>query len=149
MNFVEGKTIERKGLYSKKFISDDLLDIDTIIDILKKYENEDTKMFDCRCSTFTEKGNTVSHRYRNMDELQKMHNYPNPSIGIDATYINPYDMSYKFSITTANNTNSLSIEIYDKTAEYVKKQIELDKMEAEAEKKTQEEQKINDEGYQK
>ena len=79
MKFKESGTI-KKGMHGKIYDTDQPLDVNTIISIIKSYENDETIIFECRCSTFTESGNTVDYNYRNTLSLEGMHNYKNPSI---------------------------------------------------------------------
>jgi len=148
MKLSEGKEIKREGLYSKKYISDTPFNVDSIISLLKEYEKKGNKLFECKCGTFSESGNTVEYRYKDIDGLNDIKNYVNPSVRINAIFVDPNDMSYRFTISTANNTNSFSISINDDTVNYIKRTIELDEMEKEAEKKSQENQMNNDNTYQ-
>ena len=147
MEFKESGTINKKGMHGKIYDTDQPLDVNTIISIIKSYENDDTKLFECRCSTFTESGNTVDYNYRNTISLEGMHNYKNPSINVRAIYVNPNSMEYKFTIAMAANTRGLNIFVNDDTPRYIKNTIELDRIEEEAEKKRNESQQTT--SYQK
>ena len=134
MKFKESGTI-KKGMHGKIYDTDQPLDVNTIISIIKSYENDETIIFECRCSTFTESGNTVDYNYRNTLSLEGMHNYKNPSINVRAIYVDPNSMEYKFTIVMAANTRGLNIFVNDDTPRYIKNTIELDRIEEEAEKK--------------
>ena len=136
MKFKEAGTIKnKKGIIGKRFDTDAPISIDSMIEILKRYENENTKLFECRCSTFTESGNPVNRTYKSVDSLRKLHNSPNPSVSAIAVFIDPKDDSYKFTISMAANTRGMNYYVSDRNASYVKDMIELDRMEMEAEKK--------------
>ena len=89
MEFKEVGTINQKGVVGKRFDTDAPISIDSMIEILKGYENENTKLFECRCSTFTESGNPVHRSYKSVDSLRKLHNSPNPSVSAIAVFIDP------------------------------------------------------------
>ena len=136
MKFKEAGTIKnKKGIIGKRFDTDAPISIDSMIEILKRYENENTKLFECRCSTFTESGNPVGRIYKSVDSLRKLHNSPNPSVSVIAIFIDPKNDNYKFTISMAANTRGMNYYVSDRGALYVEKTIELDRMEMEAEKK--------------
>ena len=134
MEFKEVGTINKKGMVGKWFDTDAPISIDSMIEILKGYENENTKLFECRCSTFTESGNPVNRTYKSVDSLRKLHNSPNPSVSAIAVFIDPKDDSYKFTISMAANTRGMNYYVSDRSALYVEKKIELYHMAMEAEK---------------
>jgi len=135
MEFKEVGTINKKGMVGKRFDTDAPISIDSMIEILKGYENENTKLFECRCSTFTESGNPVDRIYKSVDSLRKLHNSPNPSVSAIAIFIDPKNDNYKFTISMVANTRGMNYYVSDRNALYVEKTIELDRMEMEAEKK--------------
>ena len=121
MEFKEVGTINKKGMVGKRFDTDAPISIDSMIEILKGYENENTKLFECRCSTFTESGNPVDRTYKSVDSLRKLHNSPNPSVSAIAVFIDPKDDSYKFTISMAANTRGMNYYVSNRNASYVKK----------------------------
>ena len=136
MKFKEaGKIKNKKGIIGKRFDTDAPISIDSMIEILKGYENENTKLFECRCSTFTESGNPVNRIYKSVDSLRKLHNSPNPSVSAIAIFIDPKNDNYKFTISMAANTRGMNYYVSDRSALYVEKKIELYHMAMEAEKK--------------
>ena len=136
MEFKEVGTINQKGIMvGKRFDTDAPISIDSMIEILKRYENENTKLFECRCSTFTESGNPVGRIYKSVDSLRKLHNSPNPSVSVIAIFIDPKNDNYKFTISMAANTRGMNYYVSDRSALYVEKKIELYHMAMEAEKK--------------
>lgn len=126
MRIIKIKEIKKDGVSSKQYITDTPFCIDSIISLLRGYENENTKLFECMCVTFSESGNSWCPKYRNIDALVELYDFPNPSIGINAIFVDPRDMSYKFQIGTAANTNSFSYTVLERASHYVKRQLELD-----------------------
>lgn len=47
MEFTETREINREGFYAKQYSSNQPLNIDAIIDILKKYQTEEAVLFTC------------------------------------------------------------------------------------------------------
>ena len=88
-NLKEAGTINKNGIVGKRFDTDAPISIDSMIEILKGYENENTKLFECRCSAFTESGNPVDRIYKSVDSLRELHNFPNPSVSAIALFVNP------------------------------------------------------------
>ena len=127
MEFKEAGTINKKGMIGKRFDTDAPVSIDSMIEILKGYENENTKLFECRCSTFTESGNPVDRIYTSVDSLRKLHDSPNPSVAVIALFIDPKDERYKFTISMAANTRGMNYYVSDRNARYVEKTIKRDK----------------------
>ena len=134
MEFKEIGEINKKGLRGKKYDTDQPLNIDTIIDIVKSYEDSQTKLFECKCSTFSESGNLVAYSYRNVNDLSDMYNYDNPSINVQSFYVDPKDNHYKFTVSMAANTRGVNCFYSEKNSDYVQWRIELDKMQEEATK---------------
>jgi len=144
MKFIETGEINKRGIHGKSYDTNKPLSVDDIISIIKGYEDETTKLFECRCSTFSESGNPMDRNYRNVEQLEAMHRLPNPSISVRAIFVDPKDMSYKFTIGMAANTRGMNYFVSEDTVEYVRYTLELDAMEKEAaEKKSQENQMTN------
>ena len=135
MKIIDVKDIKESGYVGKQYFTDDPLDIDTIILILSSYENEQAVLYECQCSTFNEEGKSRRHRFKQMSQLKKMHDFPNPSIGVHAIYIDPVTDEYKFDITTAVNTNAIEYSVDDRLVEYVRNNMKLDRLEREAAEK--------------
>ena len=133
MEFKEIGRYEKNGEFGINYDTDEPLNVDSIINIIKSYENEDTKFFGCNCITYTESGNLMFYDYRDIDSLKHLHKFPNPSISIQAFFVNPVDMSYKFTLAMANNTRGLNYIVDNSQQEYITHQLELDKMEREEE----------------
>ena len=144
MEFSEIREIKEPGYVGKQYYTDDPLDVDTIIQIISSYINEDAVLYECQCSTFNEEGRPRRYRFKKLDQLQRMHDFPNPSIGVHAIYIDPATNEYKFDISTAVNTNAIEYSVDDRLVKYVRDNMELDRMEREAaEKKRNQEQLAN------
>ena len=142
MDFINVQDISENGLIAKKYYTDGPIGIDDIIDILSSYVDDETTMYECKCRTFTEDGFTRIKVFTKIDELSNMYNFPNPSIGVRALFIDRNTGEYKFNITTAVNTNVIEYSISDRAKLYLKKCMELERMESEAaEKRREEEQK--------
>ena len=129
MKFKETAEINKKGIRGKRYDTDKPLGIDDIIDIIKGYETEDARLFECRCSTFSESGNPMDRNYRSVEQLEAMHRLPNPSISVRAIYVDPKDMSYKFTLGMAANTRGFNYFINEDTEEYIRYTLELDALE--------------------
>ena len=149
MKFIEDDKIVGKGIHGTSYNTDRPLTVDDIISIIKGYENENTKLFECRCSTFSEAGNPMDCNYRDVEELEALHSLPNPSINVRAIFVDPRDMSYKFTIGMAANTKGMNYFISDKAEEYIRYTLELDAMEREAAEKNSQENQITNGGNQK
>ncbi len=121
MEFTETREINREGFYAKQYSSDQPLNIDAIIDILKKYQTEEAVLFTCDCLTYTEEGHSFVHSIKSVDDLKQMHDFPNPSIIIHAHYVDPNTMGYKYTISTAANTRSLEFSVNQSINEYINK----------------------------
>lgn len=132
MDFINVQDISENGLIAKKYYTDGPIGIDEIISILFSYVDDETTMYECKCRTFTEDGFTRIHRFTTIDELSNMHNFPNPSIGVHALFIDRNTSEYKFNISTAVNTNVIEYSISDRARIYLKKRMELERMEREA-----------------
>lgn len=128
MDFKVKREYKSENLYEKAFECSQPLDIDSIITILKNYERENTKMYSCKCETFTESGNTVGREYSSIEELQGLYKLPNPSIQVTAIYIDKKTNQYKFDISTANNSNVIVYSISNRIAKSVSKRMELEAM---------------------
>ncbi len=127
------KDFNENGVYGTIYDTDQSLDIDTIISVLRHYENEDTKLYECRCDTFSESGRPYSPKIYDTKDLERLCEFDDPSIVVSAKYINPNDQSYKFTISMAANTRGMNYFYSPDDAQYVKYNIELDMMEKEAE----------------
>ena len=132
MKLKEAGIIDKKGIHGKSYDTDGPLSVDDIISVIKSYEDENTKMFECRCDTFSESGNPYSPCYRNTEILKAMHNLPNPSINVRVIYVDPKDMSYKFSLGMAANTRGMNYFVNPKAEEYIRYTLELDRIKREA-----------------
>ena len=149
MEFKKVKDFKDNGVSGSIYDTDKSLDVDTIIKVIKHYENENTKLYECRCDTFSESGRPYSPKIYDTKDLDRLHEFENPSISVSAKYVDPKDLSYKFTISMAANAKGLNYYYSKDDADYVKYNIELDRMEAEAEKKSQENQMNNKNTYQK
>ena len=135
MKFIEDDKIVGKGIHGTSYNTDRPLTVDDIISIIKGYENENTKLFECRCSTFSEAGNPMDRNYRRVEQLDAMHRLPNPSISVRAIFVDPRDMSYKFTIGMAANIRGMNCLYSEDAVEYVRYKHEIDEMQREAAEK--------------
>lgn len=124
MNFKKVKEIKRNDFYGIWYDTYQSFDIDTIIKVIKLYEDEKTKMFECRCDVYSEDGNIYHPHYRSVEALDDLYSLGTPSINVEALYINPKSNSYRFTIAMAANTRGMNYYVDELDNNYVKKQIE-------------------------
>lgn len=146
MIITEIDEIKERGKVGKNFNTDQPINVDSIIEILKKYESDTIKLFDCTCETFTESGNPVNRVYTDIRSLSDLYDFDSPSIQVTAVYIDSKTGDYKFTVSMAANTRGIGVYHSEKGEAYVKWRLELERMELEAQKI---EKKINEEGYTK
>lgn len=134
MQFKEVRNFSVDGQQGRVYEADDAFTVDRVISLIKQLETERARFYACYCSTFTESGTSWSPEFKSIDKLPEMNNFPNPSIGIRAVYINRTTGVYEFDISTDINSNSFTYQYDESMKDYIQKQIELDKM-IEAKKK--------------
>ena len=135
LEFLEYKDIEEPGYAGKQYYVDGPLDVDSVIQLIASCENEKAVLYECRCSTFTEEGSTRRHRFTKVDQLQELHDFPNPSIHVHAIYVDPNTIEYRFDLSTAVNTRIVEFSVDDRVNAYVKSNMEQDRMERKAAQK--------------
>ena len=135
MNFKEKRSFSTDGRQGRVYEADNSFTDDELIKLLTQLETDRAKFFTCYCSTFTESGTTWSPELESLEELQKMKDFPNPSIQVRAVYVNRKTDNYEFDVSTAVNTNVFTIKHDDAMANYIKKQVDMRKM-LEAKKKS-------------
>ena len=143
MNFIKTQDIKKDGYTGKQYYADAPIGIDDIIEILSSYNNNQTSLYICNCDTFNDNGSPRVYGLRGIDQLKRMHSFPNPSIGVHAIYIDRKTHEYKFDISTAVNTRIIEYRVSDRVNSYVKRRMELDRMEREAAEKRKQEAKKN------
>lgn len=135
MKFIESREIKGNGIIGKAYNTDQLFTVDDIIAMIEKYEDENTRLFLCRCSSYTDSGSPVHYEYRDIVSLEEMHDYENPNISVAAMYVDRKTADYKFTISMAANTRGMNYYVSEKNRRYVERTKELDLMAKEAEQK--------------
>lgn len=97
--------------YSKTFTLNNGIKIESLIDIIKQFENDQVRMLACYCNTFDENGNQLHYKCNSIEEIKKIGQGPSPYIDFSIDFGNPESMSYNFSLLTSINSNVLQYVI--------------------------------------
>lgn len=104
MKIVNVEEMDNENYFSKKYTFDQNVQLDSLLAIAKKFENDNTVLFNCRCYTFDEEGSQLSKNYKKIDEIAQIGSFPSPYISFSLVYCDRDTLDYKFSLST--NTNS-------------------------------------------
>ena len=96
MNIIDTKEYEDNMTYEKKFTFDNTIQLNNLIPMLRNYENEKIKMLACHCSSFDEEGSVLNGTYNEIDELEAIKQYPNPSINFSIDFGDRETAMYRF-----------------------------------------------------
>lgn len=129
MEYSVKREYKSDSLYSKTFETDQPLNTSIILNILRNYENDSTRLYECHCSTFSEAGNPLNRTFHSSQELvEGINQFSNPSVSFRAIYVDSMTNKYKFDVSTDVNTNLIKYSVSSKLADIVNREIELASM---------------------
>lgn len=123
MNFVDAVEYDNALYYTKKYMLSNNIQIDSMINIIKGFENEEIKMSFCNCNTFDGNGNSVSFRYYNVEDIMQLKENYSPYVGFSVEFCNRDSLDYCFSLLADVNSNVLSYVINKKKLNMSKSSI--------------------------
>lgn len=103
--------------YTKTFMLDEGIQIDSLISIIKQFESDNIELFVCHCRTFDENGNQLYKKFNKLEDIQKLTENSSPYIDFTIDFCNKQTMEYSFSLLTSTNSNTLTYLINKKKQE--------------------------------
>jgi len=103
MRVIKTTEYNDEDIYQKKFFFDDTVQLDSFISLIRQFENEQTKMSVCHCSTFNENDNELYRMYTSVDEIANFKNEPSPYATFSADFCDRNTLEYRFSVYTGIN----------------------------------------------
>lgn len=114
MEFLEVKEYDNDAYYTKKITLSNNVQIDSLINIIKSFENDEFKMSFCHCETFDENGYSVSHRYYEVEDIKQISNAGSPYVSFTVEFCHRENLNYGFSLLANVNSNVLSYVVNKK-----------------------------------
>lgn len=112
MNVVNTKESDSERRYMKIFNFDNTIQIDSLIELIKKFENDQIKMFECNCYTYDADDHPLYYGLSSLDDIKSVYDSAaSPYFDFSIDFVNREDLSYMFSLVTSINSNSLIYEV--------------------------------------
>jgi hypothetical protein len=92
--------IKSDSEYKKILKANEIIDIESVIEILKQFENENTKLQECM-SLFDdiEEEEEIEETYYSIEELERLYSLPYDELELTATYVDSNTHNYLFEIS--------------------------------------------------
>ena len=109
MNIISKKEDNLYGNETVVYELDVAILSDNIQMIIKSFENEHNKMSSCHISTFSDSGSCSDCTFYNINELERLKDFPSPYMTFYIDYVDRQTNSYSFSIKTSSNDNRIFV----------------------------------------
>ena len=112
MKVISTKESDSERRYMKVFTFDDTIQIDSLIDVVKQFENEQVKMLVCHCDTYDANDRRLYYGLSSLDEVKEVYRRsPSPYFDFSIDFGSRENESYLFSLVTSINSNSVIYEV--------------------------------------
>ena len=123
MNIINTREHDDDRRYTKIFSFDDTIQIGSLLEFIKQFENNETKMLVCECYTYDAEGRRAYYRAYTIDDIKSIYDKAvNPYFEYSIDFGNKETSSYSFSLVANINSKYLIYEVdKKKLANYVNK----------------------------
>jgi hypothetical protein len=105
MKVLKFNDVENESQFRRTYTMDESVQIDSIGDVIRGFENEETKMFKCRCQSFDEDGHPLYREYTVIEDIEETKNLPNPYVRFNIEFQDRLTGVYKFDIGAYTDSN--------------------------------------------
>lgn len=103
MNIIKTTEYDDVNTYKKIYFLDQSVQLDSLLAIIKYFENDKVQMLACHCDTFNENGNQMYRRYDQVDDINNFRNEPSPYANFNIVFGDRDTLEYRFSLSTGIN----------------------------------------------
>ena len=108
MEVLNFKEYENEDFFRRIYTLSDNVQVDNFCNVIKGFENNDTKMLVCNCQSFDETGHPLHRRYTSVEDIIQANGLPNPYIRFYLEFGDRLSGVYKFNLEANVNSNLLS-----------------------------------------
>lgn len=105
---------DNANYYTKKFVFDDNIQIESLISFVKQFETPEYMFSTCHCDTYDEDGSQLYRKYDTIEDIIKIAENHSPYISFCVEFCNRESMRYGFSLVANTNSNVLSYVVNKK-----------------------------------
>ena len=114
MKMIIEKEFDNDDYYVVTYDLDNSMQLDSLIDIARKFESDTIKMSICHCFSFDENDCPLYRCYSNIDDFIEMKSLPSPYMDFTLDYCDRDTLDYCFSLVTSINSNVLEYVVNKK-----------------------------------
>ena len=105
MKYTELKVLEDDKYYNKTYSLNKTIQIDTLFEVINFFKGDEYEFRSCNCMSYDENGGSIYFEYDNVDDIRKIVKLPSPYVSFSIDFCDKQLKNYKFSLTTAINSN--------------------------------------------
>ena len=111
MNIINSKEYDDSEIYVRTIFFDNTIQVDSLVDLIKQFENASVKMNACHCNTFSDNGSNVCVTYSSVDEILNFKKAPSPYANFLIEFVDRNTLTYQFDLITGINLNYARYEV--------------------------------------